>query len=269
MTELGMTELGVTELVDQSIAALRARHDELEAVISKLTPEELAGPSGASEWSVAQVFSHLGSAAEIMLSTISTAAGISVAKQENQDVWDRWSAASPEEWASGFLEHDERLVAALEGITPEQRQIATVELGFLPEPVQLATPIGMRLNEIAAHGWDIRVAIDPDAAIDTESADLLAQHFSGGLGFLLGFAGKADRLSDEATIAVGDYQLVVDDGVRVLEGSDAPATAAFSGPLEAVIRLLSGRLKPEHTSADVEVTGNVTLEELRNVFPGY
>jgi uncharacterized protein (TIGR03083 family) len=264
-----MTELGTPELVDQSIAALRARHAELEAVISTLTPQELAGPSGASEWSVAQVLSHLGSSAEIMLSTISPAAGISVAPQDNQDVWDRWNAASPEEQASGFLEHDERLVAALEGIPAEQRRVVTVELGFLPEPVHLETPVGMRLNEIAAHGWDVRVAIDPSAEIDAESADLLAQHFCGGLGFLLGFAGKADRLNEEARIAVGQYQLVVADSVRVVRGSDDPATATFTGPLEAVIRLLSGRLKPGHTPADAEVTGNVTLDQLRNVFPGY
>jgi uncharacterized protein (TIGR03083 family) len=262
-------EHGMTELVDRSIAALRARHDELETLVSKLTPEELDTRSGASEWTVAHVLSHLGSAAEIMLSTISEAAGITVAPKENKDVWDRWNAASPDEQASGFLEHDERLVAALEGTSEEQRQTAMIELGFLPEPVHLVTPVGMRLNEVAAHGWDVAVAVDPDAAIDAETADLLLQHFTGGLGFLLGFAGTADRLSADATIAVGDYQLVVDDSVRIVGGSEAPATATFAGPLEAVIRLLSGRLAPEHTPADVEVSGNVTLDDLRNVFPGY
>ncbi len=32
---------------------------------------------------------------------------------------------------------------------------------------------------------------------------------------------------------------------------------------------MAGRLSPEHTPAAVEVTGNVTLDDLRRVFPGY
>jgi len=259
----------MTELVDRSIEALRARHDELETLVSKLTPEELESRSGASEWTVAQVLSHLGSGAEIMLSTISEAAGITVAPTENQEVWDRWNSSSPEEQASAFLEHDERLVAALENTSAEQRRTAMIDLGFLPEPVPFVTPVGMRLSEISAHGWDVAVAIDPDAAIDADAAALLLEHFSGGLGFLLGFAGKADQLSNDAVITAGDYQLVVDDSARIISGSDAVATATFTGPLEAVVRLLSGRLGPEHTPADVEVSGNVTLDDLRKVFPGY
>jgi hypothetical protein len=62
---------------------------------------------------------------------------------------------------------------------------------------------------------------------------------------------------------------VVDEGVRVVRGGSEDQTATFSGPLAAAIRLLSGRLKPEHTPADVEVNGNVTLDDLRKVFPGY
>ncbi len=49
---------------------------------------------------------------------------------------------------------------------------------------------------------------------------------------------------------------------------DAP-TATFTGPLEAAMRLIAGRLGPTHTPSDVTVTGNVTLEDLRAVFPGY
>ena len=45
-------------------------------------------------------------------------------------------------------------------------------------------------------------------------------------------------------------------------------TARFDGPAEAVVRLLSGRLGAEY-AAGVPVTGNVTLDELRKVFPGY
>jgi hypothetical protein len=35
------------------------------------------------------------------------------------------------------------------------------------------------------------------------------------------------------------------------------------------VRLIYGRLGPGHTPAGVEVTGNITLDDLRAVFPGF
>ena len=127
----------------------------------------------------------------------------------------------------------------------------------------------MRLNEVALHGWDVEVGLDPAAALSDESAALLARHFTETMTFLLGFAGKPEGASG-ARVALGDYSIVVDDkGVRLEAGTDG-ATATFEGPLEAGIRLLAGRLKPEHTPDGVSVvTGNVTLDDLREVFPGY
>jgi hypothetical protein len=36
-----------------------------------------------------------------------------------------------------------------------------------------------------------------------------------------------------------------------------------------VLRLIGGRLSPAHTPPGVEVIGDVTLDDLRAVFPGY
>jgi uncharacterized protein (TIGR03083 family) len=260
----------MTELADRSIVALRAHHDELAKVVSELAPEALHGPSGALEWTLAQVLSHLGSGAEITRATISASIpGTTAAEADNQSIWDRWNAASPQEQATWFVEHDEDLVAMLEALSPQQRESMKVSLGFLPEPVSLDVALGMRLNEVAAHAWDVLVGLDPEARMSEESAALLAEHFTGGLGFLLGFSGKADRLSQQAIVALDGYELVIDDAVRVVRGTSEGETARFSGPLESAIRLLSGRLVPEHTPAGVQVTGNVTLDELRQVFPGY
>ena len=55
----------MTHLVDQSIAELRATHDRLAAHVASLSPDQLTGPSGADDWTVADVLSHLGSGAEI------------------------------------------------------------------------------------------------------------------------------------------------------------------------------------------------------------
>ena len=52
-------------------------------------------------------------------------------------------------------------------------------------------------------------------------------------------------------------------------GEVANPTATFVGPLEAAIRLVGGRLTAAHTPAGVEVIGDVTLDDLRKVFPGF
>lgn len=60
---------------------------------------------------------------------------------------------------------------------------------------------------------------------------------------------------------------MIDERVTV-EPPGETSTATFHGSAGAAVRLLSGRLGPKH-SAGLNVDGNVTLDELRRVFPGY
>jgi uncharacterized protein (TIGR03083 family) len=262
----------MTTLADRTIEALRASHDALAALVPDLTDEQLRSPSGATEWSVAQVLSHLGSGAEIGLGALTAARdGAPLPGQDaNQVVWDRWNAMGPQEQAAAFVEHDERLVAAYEALSAEQRAALRFDFGFLPEPLPLAAVAGMRLNESALHSWDARVALDPAAAVPEDAARLLLEHLASDLGFMTGFTGKADALAKPATVQVGDggLGLVVADAVSVTTAVADP-TATFVGPLEAVLRLIGGRLGPARTPAGVEVIGDVTLDDLRAVFPGY
>jgi len=187
----------------------------------------------------------------------------------NQEIWDRWNALPPVEQASGFVESDRRLVELFESLTPEQREEVRVDLGFLPAPVPLATPVAMRLNEQTLHGWDARVGVDPAAALSDEAAELVLQHYADSMSFMLGFIGKADRIDEPVRLAVGDRVISIEDTVGLEAGEGAASTATYDGPLEAVVRLLAGRLSPEHTPAEVSVSGNVSLDQLRDVFPGY
>jgi uncharacterized protein (TIGR03083 family) len=257
----------VTDLVDASIAELRAIHDRLAVLVAGLSADQLTAESGAEDWKIADVLSHLGSGSEIGRYPLAAAAGAAEDPPENHDVWDRWNALAPGDQAAGFVESQERLVATFEALTPEQRDSIEVDLGFMPQPVSLATSLGMRLNEVALHGWDVEVGVDPAAALSDDSAALLARHHIETMSFMLGFASKPEVVGP-ARVAVGDYSIVLGDAVS-LEPGTAGATATFEGPLEAGIRLMAGRLKPEHTPAGVGVTGNVTLDDLRKVFPGY
>ena len=221
---------------------------------------------------MAHVLSHLGSGAEIARATLLTAIddGAPLPDGFNESVWDRWNAMSPREQADGFLASDAELLSTYEALTAEQRNGLQVKLGFVPVPLPVASIAGMRLNEASAHSWDVRVAYDPSAAIDERTARLVVDHFAGGLGFLLGFTAKADQLREPAVVALDgvDKALVVTDSVSLVPAR-TDTTATFVGSSDAVARLISGRLRPGHTPADVQVSGNVTLDDLRRVFPGY
>ena len=257
----------MTTLVDRAVAAVRANHNTLAALVPTLSEEDLRNPSGATEWSVAQALSHMGSGAEIGRKPIVTAAGGSAEAEDNQAIWARWNASSPADQAAEFVKHDAAYLDTIEALSTEQRESLRIDLGFLPEPVPLLVALGMRLNEVANHAWDVRVGVHPLATVDPESAELLVELFRGPLAFLLGFSAKANEIDQEVRLTIPGGALQISDAVTVSDSVDHP-TATFEGPAEAVVRLLSGRLGPEH-AAGVKVTGNVTLDELRKVFPGY
>ena len=150
-------------LTDRTITGLRHVHDHLADVVGSLTEEQLGAQSGAEEWTVATTLSHMGSGSEINRYVLLRAIGEDVDAPDNQDVWDRWNALPPAGQAAGFVQHSDAIVATLEGLTEEQRIGTMVDLGFMPQPVPLGTVLGMRINEIALHGWDVEVALDPGA----------------------------------------------------------------------------------------------------------
>jgi uncharacterized protein (TIGR03083 family) len=262
----------MTTQADRTIAALRATHDDLAALVPSLSDEQLTRPSGASEWTVAQVLSHLGSGAEIGLATLrATLDGTDAPPADfNQGIWDRWNTMTPQDQAAGYLEHDAHLVETYEALTAEQRETLTVDLGFLPAPLPIASVAGMRLGEAAQHSWDVRVALDPEAGLPAVVAELMAEHLAGDLAFMAGFLGKADALAKPAVVEIqgSGFGIAITDRVSLVASPAAP-TATFVGPLEAAIRLVGGRLKTQYTPHGVTVIGAVGLDDLRRVFPGF
>src|SRR3954469_16409183 len=127
----------MTSTADTPINAIRSGHDELAALVQDLSPAELNGPSAASEWTVAQVLSHLGSGAEINLAAVEAAVSGHDRRGAdfNQGVWDRWNAMTGQEQADGFLQSNEVLVAAYESLDDQARTDLRIDLGYLPQPV--------------------------------------------------------------------------------------------------------------------------------------
>ncbi|MGI5212830.1 maleylpyruvate isomerase family mycothiol-dependent enzyme [Plantactinospora sp. CA-290183] len=260
-------------LADQTIAALRSGHEELATLVRDLGPDDLVRPSGASEWQVSQVLSHLGSGAEINLAALSAARGDGAAPDEgfNRRVWDRWDAMPPAEHASAFLAADQRLVEAYESLGASDRAELRIDLGFLPEPVDVATTARFRLNEFALHQWDVEVAFNPYATVTPEAVGLLLDQVGG----MIGWTSRPEALDGRrATLAVRlsepdrTYGLRLGERVELADAPEHP-DGELAAPAEAWLRLVSGRLGPRHTPEAVRVTGPLGLDDLRRVFPGF
>ncbi|TFV86998.1 maleylpyruvate isomerase family mycothiol-dependent enzyme [Blastococcus sp. CT_GayMR16] len=265
----------MTALADRTIDADHSTYQRLSSLVGALTDDQLTQPSGASEWTVAQVLSHLGSGAEITLDTLRAArAGVERAGDANQAVWDRWNAMSPREQADGYVRAGGDLDQAYGELDAAQRSELRVPMAFLPEPAGIDLFTGMRLNEAALHAWDVEVAFDPAATIPDDVAAVLVEQYLGPLTFLLGFTAKTDRLSSRPVTltlrATGpDRTLGLGLGEQA-ELSDAPGQSdgEVRLPTEALPRLLTGRLRASD-DARIRVDGPVSLADLRQVFPGF
>ncbi|MGH4013360.1 MAG: maleylpyruvate isomerase family mycothiol-dependent enzyme [Pseudonocardiaceae bacterium] len=262
------------EQADQTITALRTGHDDLAALVATMTPDDLTEPSAAAEWDISQVLSHLGSGAEIGLATLEAAleGTGNPGPGFNQSVWARWDAMTPREHAEGFLHADEALVRRFESLDSTARAQLRIDLGFLPEPVDVATAAALRLNEFTYHTWDIQVMSDPAAVLAPAAVELLLDR----LGMLIGLLGHPDALDGRrVTVAVQtaepdrSFGLGLRDAITLVDAPEQPA-GILDTPAEAWLRLAAGRLAPQHTPPSVQLTSDtITLDDLRRVFPGF
>jgi uncharacterized protein (TIGR03083 family) len=254
------------------IAVLRGSHDRLAGLVAPLTPEQIRARSFCTDWSIAQVLSHVGSGAEIGLLMLPGALGEGepAGPEDFQPVWDVWNAKTPDEQAADALAADERHVATLEQLTDEQ--LAKISLPFFGMELDAIGLVRLRLGEHALHTWDVAVTLDPAATVSPDAVDLLIDNVPSFLAPRLGKV-PADPFAVriQTTGPQRDYLLATADTVIMTEypedGTDVPV-GEITMPAEALLRLAYGRLDPAHTPATV--TGApADLNQLRNIFPGF
>ena len=251
------------------IQALRHSHDSLRALVEPLSDDQLEQRSFCTDWSIAQVLSHLGSQAEI--SGLWLDAGLTGQDPPGRDafppIWDAWNARSPRAQAADSLRANEAFVQRLESLDAGQRERFHLEMfGMDLDTAGLAR---MRLSEHAIHSWDVAVALDPAARVAPDAVDLIVDT----LGPLAARSGKPDgaklRLHVSASGPQRDFTLESGETVTLAPsaaGEDAELPE-LQLPAEALVRLVYGRLDPAHTPP-VETRG-VDLDELRRLFPGF
>ena len=258
------------EQIESALSALSDSHDRLAAAAGRLTGEAASEPSYCTDWSIAQVLSHLGSGAEIF--GLMVTAGLhgleSPGQEQFQKIWDVWNAKSPQDQVRDGLAEDGELVEQLAATTPEQRR--DWKLNIFGSDRDLADVVRMRLGEHALHSWDVEVALDPGATIAGDAAGLVLDNMPE----LVAMVGKptGENLRVHVTTEHPErfFELVIaPDGVALAKTGPEPAAgdATLRLPAEAFARLLAGRLAPEDPTP-VQAQG-VELDNLRVVFPGF
>ena len=251
--------------MNEALDALHRSVDRLHDLVVDLTPDQLVLPAYPSEWTIADTLSHIGSGAVILRQRLEDiVAGTDPDPDFNQSVWDDWNARAPEAQAAGALEADAAMVAAIDALTDTQRAEFRFEMG--PFQLDFSGYVGLRLNEHVLHTWDVEVVLDPSATVPAESAGAVIEN----LGIIVGFAGKptgTERTLHLRTRAP-ERDLTLALGADSVELSpSAPGVAAdLELPAEALIRLVYGRLDPDHAPA---VDDEALLGELRKAFPGF
>jgi uncharacterized protein (TIGR03083 family) len=250
------------------IAALRASHNRLAALAESLAPGQETAQAYPADWTIAQVFSHLGSGAEIF--DLNFTAGLTGApapgREANPPIWDRWNAKSAADQVRDAVATDRTLVEKLEALTPQQ----LVELRFpsFMGEVDVDAGVRLRLSEHALHTWDIGVALDPSAVVEPAAVSYVVDS----LGRVAGWSGKANGLQTSVRVTTSDparvFTLTFEgDKVSLASGGEERVAATLKLPAEAFTRLVYGRLDVAHTPS-LAVDG-IELDTLREAFPGF
>jgi uncharacterized protein (TIGR03083 family) len=271
------------------IAALRGSQQRLAALVGTLTPEQLRGACYATGWTIAQVLSHIGSQAEIAEQALAAAlAGREPFGLDGfKSIWAVWNARDPDQQAVECLVHDRRHVRRLEQLTDEQ--LAGVRLKFGGTELDAVGTVWLRLGEHALHSWDVAVSLDPAAVVAPQSVALLVDRIPQvaartgkprGEPFTVGIGTTGPEreflldIGDTVSMSAGPAG-PVDGAARPVDGAAGPggdASAAIPRlrmPAEALLRLVYGRLDPDHTPPVETLSGAIDLDMLRKTFPGF
>src|SRR5580693_6145696 len=252
---------------DTWIGALRHSHDRLQALVEPLGQNQLKQQSYASEWSIAQVLSHLGSGAEIF--SLFLDAGLIGQAPPGREafgpIWNTWNAKDPQAQAADGLRADAVTVDRFESVDPEQK--AELRLQMFGMDMDLAGLARMRVSEHAIHTWDVAVALDPSATVAPDAVGLLIDTVGQLAARSAQPDGKQRRLLVSTTDPERHFILETGDAVSLTESDGSDGLPELRLPAEALVRLVYGRLGPHHTPP-VEADG-VDLGELRQLFPGF
>lgn len=251
-------------MADPRVDAMRSSVARLRDLAATMTAADLGRPAYPSEWSVADVLSHIGSGAVIMHRRLDdTLAGTDTPDDFAPQVWETWNAKTPAAQREDALAADAALLKRVGSLTDREREGFRMAMG--PMHLDFGTFVGMRLNEHALHTWDIEVSVDPVATIPQPVAAVVVDN----LEMISRYTARPT--GDTTTITVATTEIPRGFTVALTPDSVSVTPAAVERAVdlelsaEAFIRLVYGRLDPEHVA---QPHHSPALDLLRRVFPG-
>src|SRR3954471_22760730 len=165
----------LTDPTTALFSALQDSHRWLHGLLTTIPSEDVTQPAYPTDWSIAQVASHLGSQAETFLLTLEAGLHGTPAPglDQFQPIWDRWNAKDPADQACDSLTADQAFLDAVDALTDEQRQ--TWRLPMMGTEQDLSGLLRMRLLEHLLHTWDIEVTGDDTATLSGDAAALIIE----------------------------------------------------------------------------------------------
>jgi uncharacterized protein (TIGR03083 family) len=249
------------------VSAVRRSQDRLAALAGGLDAAGRRAPSYDTEWNIAQVFSHLGSQAEIfgLLLDAGLSGGDAPGPDSFPPIWDAWNARSPEDQVADSVAANEEFVARLESL--DDTQWSSFELAAFGMQLDAVKFLRLRLPEHAIHTWDVAVTLDPSATVASDAVELIVD----GLGDMVARVGRPR--DEPATLEVSTTApersfALVTNGVALEPWSARDVAGSLQLSSEELLRLVYGRLDPGHArTVRLEASG-ITVDDLRAMFPG-
>lgn len=251
-------------MAETHLDALRSSVGRLHTIATGIADADLTSQAYPSEWTIADVLSHLGSGAVITQRRLDDAlAGNDTLDDFATGVWDDWNRKDPAAQRDDTLAADAALLDRLESTTPEEREAFTTAMG--PMTFGFDQFVGMRLNEHALHTWDIDVTTNPAATLPLDATALIVDN----LDLIARFTAKPPDEPVEITVATTDPERTfrIEAGPDSVTLTPAPpgGTPDLVLPAEAFVRLVYGRLDSDHTPTDAPGS---QLDLLRRIYPG-
>ena len=233
---------------ENQVEALRSEYERLARHLRALDADGLAAPSTCEGWSAADVAAHLAWNARLYIRSLgmglageapppSAAAG--APKITADFVRDR-AVELREKLGDGLLqsfeEHNAGFIDMLDGLDSDVRETLTVP--FLNDTIPLRRLIGLRINEVALHSWDVRSPGDDQAALVEDAALASIELWRDTIGRRL-------RPGPETRVRIEP----AGGGAFDVTGGESPSTgppsgdtdAALTGTASAIALFLSGR----------------------------
>ena len=234
---------------ENQVEALRSEYERLARHLRALDADGLAAPSTCEGWSTADVAAHLAWNARLYIRSLGMGlageapppapAAAGAPKITADFVRDR-AVELREKLGDGLLqsfeEHNVGFIDMLDALDPEVQDTLTVP--FLNDTIPLRRLIGLRINEVALHSWDVRSPGDDQAALVEDAALASIELWRDTIGRRL-------RPGPDARTRIEP----AGGGAFDVTGGDSPSTgppsgdanASLAGTASAIALFLSGR----------------------------